>query len=93
MASFYGWKHIPFDKLNCRRIERLRFVPLEYEIDHQTRAILLTVDHRARDAQLREGVRRHVSVNIIFFMAIYLLTRNVNFWHNPRSVMCLEEAS
>lgn len=32
-AMFYSWKHIPFDKPNYRRIERLAFVPLESEID------------------------------------------------------------
>jgi integrase len=33
LARFYNWKHIPFDKPNYRRIERLPFVPLESEID------------------------------------------------------------
>ena len=33
MARFYGYKHIPFDKPNYRRIERLPFVPLEAEVD------------------------------------------------------------
>jgi integrase len=33
LARFYGWKHIPFEKPNYRRIERLPFVPLEAEID------------------------------------------------------------
>ena len=33
VARFYGYKHIPFDKPNYRRIERLPFVPLEVEVD------------------------------------------------------------
>jgi integrase len=33
LGRFYNWKHIPFDKPNYRRIERLPFVPLESEID------------------------------------------------------------
>jgi len=33
LARFYNWKHIPFEKPNYRRIERLPFVPLESEID------------------------------------------------------------
>jgi hypothetical protein len=35
LARFYGWKRIPFEKPNYRRIERLPFVPLEFEIDLQ----------------------------------------------------------
>jgi integrase len=33
VARFYTYKHIPFDKPNYRRIERLPFVPLESEVD------------------------------------------------------------
>lgn len=33
IARFYQYKHIPFEKPNYRRIERLPYVPLESEID------------------------------------------------------------
>jgi integrase len=33
LARFYTYKHIPFDKPNYRRIEKLPFVPLEVEVD------------------------------------------------------------
>jgi integrase len=33
LARFYGWKHIPFEKLNYRRVARLPFIPLETEVD------------------------------------------------------------
>ncbi len=33
LARFYNYKHIPFDKPNYRRIERLPFIPLELEVD------------------------------------------------------------
>jgi len=33
IARFYIYRHIPFDKPNYRRIERLPFVPLESEVD------------------------------------------------------------
>jgi len=33
LARFYAYKHIPFDKPNYRRIEKLPFVPLEAEVD------------------------------------------------------------
>jgi integrase len=32
-ARFYFYKHIPFDKPNYRRIEKLPFIPLEIEVD------------------------------------------------------------
>jgi integrase len=33
LARFYAYKHIPFDKPNYRRIEKLPFIPLEAEVD------------------------------------------------------------
>ena len=33
LARFYAYKHIPFDKPNYRRIEKLPFNPLEVEVD------------------------------------------------------------
>jgi integrase len=33
LARFYGWKRIPFEKPNYRRVGRLPFVPLEVEVD------------------------------------------------------------
>jgi len=33
IARFYQYKHIPFEKPNYRRIERLPYIPLESEID------------------------------------------------------------
>jgi len=33
LARFYAYKHIPFDKSNYRRIEKLPFVLLEVEAD------------------------------------------------------------
>jgi integrase len=33
LARFYAYKHIPFDKPNYRRIEKLPFVPLGVEVD------------------------------------------------------------
>jgi integrase len=33
LARFYTYKHIPFDKPNYKRIEKLPFVPLEVEVD------------------------------------------------------------
>jgi integrase len=33
LARFYAYKHIPFDKPNYKRIEKLPFVPLEVEVD------------------------------------------------------------
>jgi integrase len=33
LARFYAYKHIPFDKPNYKRIEKLPFIPLEVEVD------------------------------------------------------------
>jgi len=33
LARFYGWKRIPFEKPNYRRVGRLPFIPLEVEVD------------------------------------------------------------
>jgi integrase len=33
LARFYNWKHVPFDKPNYRRIQKLPFIPLESEVD------------------------------------------------------------
>ena len=33
LARFYNYKHIPFDKPNYKRIEKLPFIPLEVEVD------------------------------------------------------------
>jgi len=33
LARFYAYKHLPFDKPNYRRIEKLPFIPLEVEVD------------------------------------------------------------
>jgi integrase len=33
LDRFYRWKHIPFEKPNYRRIEKLPFIPLESEVD------------------------------------------------------------
>jgi integrase len=33
LARFYAYKHIPFDKPNYKRIEKLPFIPLESEVD------------------------------------------------------------
>jgi hypothetical protein len=33
LARFYTYKHIPFNKPNYRRIEKLPFIPLEVEVD------------------------------------------------------------
>jgi integrase len=33
LSRFYGWKRIPFDKPNYRRVGRLPFIPLEVEVD------------------------------------------------------------
>jgi integrase len=33
LARLYGWKRIPFEKTNYRRVGRLPFIPLEVEVD------------------------------------------------------------
>ena len=33
LARFYAYKHIPFDKPNYKRIEKIPFIPLEVEVD------------------------------------------------------------
>ena len=40
LARFYAYKHIPFDKPNYKRIEKLPFIPLESEVDQLIAGII-----------------------------------------------------